>query len=58
MSEKTVLKEEILEQKDFVVELSGLIDHKLLNTNLDNANFLVKLFITSLIHTIHNLLSN
>ena len=41
MAEKTVVKEEILEEKDFVVELSGLIDNKLFSTNLEQANFLV-----------------
>lgn len=41
MDEKTIVKEEVLEEKDFVVELSGLIDSKLLSTGLDQANFLV-----------------
>lgn len=41
MDERTVVREEVLEEKDFVVELSGLIDSKLLNTSLDQANFLV-----------------
>lgn len=41
MAEKRMIKEEILDEKEFIVELSGLIDSKLLNTNLDQANFLV-----------------
>lgn len=37
---KTVLKEEIIEEKDFLVELTGLIDSKLLSANLSQSNFL------------------
>lgn len=43
MDNKTVLKEEIIEEKDFLVELTGLIDSKLLSTNLNQSNFLVYL---------------
>ena len=45
MDNKTIVREEKLEEKDFIVELSGLIDSKLLNTNLSQANFLVILIL-------------